>query len=47
LLYAVSAVDPATFVATSIVVAVVALAASFVPARRATRIDPIEALRAE
>jgi ABC-type antimicrobial peptide transport system permease subunit len=47
LLYAVSPIDPATFVATSIVVAVVALAASFVPARRATRIDPIEALRAE
>jgi len=45
LLYAVSAGDPATFVATSIVVVVVALLASYVPARRATRIDPIDALR--
>jgi len=47
LLYAVSAGDPATFVATSIIVVVVALLASYVPARRATRIDPIDALRTD
>ena len=47
LLYAVSPGDPATFVATSIVVVVVALLASYVPARRATRIDPIDALRTD
>jgi putative ABC transport system permease protein len=45
LLYAVSAADPATFVASSLVVVVVALLASYVPARRATRIDPVDALR--
>jgi putative ABC transport system permease protein len=47
LLYAVGAGDPATFVAASVVVVVVTLLASYVPARRATRIDPIDALRAE
>ena len=47
LLYAVTASDPATFVAISILVAVVALAASYVPVRRATRVDPVDALRSD
>ncbi|HSE97145.1 MAG TPA: ABC transporter permease [Blastocatellia bacterium] len=47
LLYEVSPTDPLTFAGISIVLAVSALAASYLPARRASRIDPIEALRHE
>jgi putative ABC transport system permease protein len=46
LLFNVSSRDPLTFAAASLVLAVVAAAASFVPARRATRVNPIEVLRA-
>lgn len=47
LLYGVGPYDAATFAAVAVVVAVAALAASAVPARRAARLDPVTALRAE
>jgi putative ABC transport system permease protein len=45
LLYGVGPDDPSTFLAGAILLAVVALTASYVPARRATRLDPSIALR--
>ncbi len=47
LLYGVSAVDPITFAAVGLCLGTVTLAASYLPARRASRVDPMEALRAE
>ncbi|MGI8498862.1 MAG: ADOP family duplicated permease [Gemmatimonadaceae bacterium] len=47
MLYEVSATDPLTFVLVPTALIGVALAASAVPARRATRVDPVRALRAE
>ncbi|HVB36961.1 MAG TPA: FtsX-like permease family protein, partial [Vicinamibacterales bacterium] len=47
LLYNVGAVDAPTFIVIPVLLAVVALAATFVPAHRATRIDPLRALRYE
>src|SRR5262249_36560537 len=46
-LFEVSATDPATYALISLLLAVVALLASYLPARRATRVDPVIALRYE
>lgn len=46
-LFEISAVDPLTLTAAGVVLLIVAVAAASLPARRATRVDPVTALRAE
>ena len=47
MLHDVKPLDPATFVAVAVALTAVAIAASLVPAWRATRVDPVRALKAE
>jgi putative ABC transport system permease protein len=47
LLFGVEQSDPLTYGATALALVLVALAASFIPARRAMRTNPLTALRAE
>jgi ABC-type antimicrobial peptide transport system permease subunit len=47
LLFGISPLDPITFAAVPLVLATVAVLASYVPARRAVSVDPVETMRAE
>ena len=47
MLFGITPLDPKTFVAVSVMFGLVAMFASYVPARRATKVDPMVALRSE
>ena len=47
ILYEVGALDPVAFTVAPLVLTVAALIATWLPARRATQVDPVQALRAE
>ena len=46
-LYGVEAIDPSTFALVAVVLSSVAMVATYIPAHRAARIDPVTALQAE
>jgi putative ABC transport system permease protein len=47
LLYGISALDPITYLAAPVLLAAATVLASYLPARRAAAVDPVDALRAE
>jgi putative ABC transport system permease protein len=46
-LYGIQQLDPTTFAAVAVILGLVALLASYLPARAALRVDPVEALRVD
>jgi len=47
MLYGIAPTDPLTFTAVAIVLGLTGLAAAYIPARRAARVDPLTAIRAD